>query len=199
MSMFPYCSDASPLFRVEPSGVRWLAPGLRKCKCVFTLIRGNKASLNCDITDTGLWCHYQTDDRLITAAVLYLSLHQIPVNSQSTKIQLTKWSNSLKTTGRQQKWKRISHILFIQTDLTTLNSFCVILVWLVAATGRLSGKDGLTYQWVTKESAGMEKMMPVCLGGMIIPGEWPAPVVVIMSVTMTEKQPSPPPPLTLRE
>uniref|UniRef100_A0A4W6FF62 SPRY-associated domain-containing protein n=1 Tax=Lates calcarifer TaxID=8187 RepID=A0A4W6FF62_LATCA len=28
--------------RVEPGGVRWLRPGLRKCKCVFNVIPENK-------------------------------------------------------------------------------------------------------------------------------------------------------------
>ncbi|PWA25054.1 hypothetical protein CCH79_00020956, partial [Gambusia affinis] len=30
--------------RVEPAGVRWLTPGLRKCKCVFHLIPDNKSA-----------------------------------------------------------------------------------------------------------------------------------------------------------
>uniref|UniRef100_I3IUW8 SPRY-associated domain-containing protein n=1 Tax=Oreochromis niloticus TaxID=8128 RepID=I3IUW8_ORENI len=30
--------------RVEPAGVRWLRPGLRKCKCVFNGIHENKAA-----------------------------------------------------------------------------------------------------------------------------------------------------------
>ncbi|XP_051285375.1 stonustoxin subunit beta-like [Dicentrarchus labrax] len=37
MSMFPCCSDPPPPFRVEPAGVRWLRPGLRKYSCELTV------------------------------------------------------------------------------------------------------------------------------------------------------------------
>nr|XP_024654416.1 NACHT, LRR and PYD domains-containing protein 12-like [Maylandia zebra] len=45
--------------RVEPAGVQWLRPGLRKCKCVFNVIHENKAahiqpSSNCHITHSHL-------------------------------------------------------------------------------------------------------------------------------------------------
>ncbi|XP_042077087.1 NLR family CARD domain-containing protein 3 isoform X1 [Haplochromis burtoni] len=47
------------IVRVEPAGVRWLRPGLRKCKCVFNVIHENKAahiqpSSNCHITHSHL-------------------------------------------------------------------------------------------------------------------------------------------------
>ncbi|XP_031697288.1 neoverrucotoxin subunit beta-like [Anarrhichthys ocellatus] len=37
MSMSPCCSDPPPPFRVEPAGVRWFRPGLRKYSCELTL------------------------------------------------------------------------------------------------------------------------------------------------------------------
>jgi len=39
MSMFPWCSDHPhpPPFRVEPAGVRWFTPGLRKYSCELKL------------------------------------------------------------------------------------------------------------------------------------------------------------------
>uniref|UniRef100_A0A4W6E0E9 NACHT domain-containing protein n=1 Tax=Lates calcarifer TaxID=8187 RepID=A0A4W6E0E9_LATCA len=48
-------SNLPPPFRMEPRGVQWLRPGLRKCKCVFDLIHKNKAvhiqsSSNCHST-----------------------------------------------------------------------------------------------------------------------------------------------------
>uniref|UniRef100_A0A669BPE4 NACHT domain-containing protein n=1 Tax=Oreochromis niloticus TaxID=8128 RepID=A0A669BPE4_ORENI len=36
-------SPKCTILRVEPAGVRWLRPGLRKCKCVFNGIHENKA------------------------------------------------------------------------------------------------------------------------------------------------------------
>uniref|UniRef100_A0A3Q1HV34 SPRY-associated domain-containing protein n=1 Tax=Anabas testudineus TaxID=64144 RepID=A0A3Q1HV34_ANATE len=67
--------------RVEPGGVRWLRPGLRKCKCVFNETDENKAAtFNHLQTVTSLiqipdvMSPHQTDDRLITAAGLCLVL-----------------------------------------------------------------------------------------------------------------------------
>ncbi|KAL6096509.1 uncharacterized protein ACO6RY_05819 [Pungitius sinensis] len=37
MSMSPCCSDPPPPFRVEPAGVRWMTPGLRKYSCELTI------------------------------------------------------------------------------------------------------------------------------------------------------------------
>ena len=37
-------SDFVSSSRVEHGGEQWLKPGLRKCKCVFTLIDENKAA-----------------------------------------------------------------------------------------------------------------------------------------------------------
>ncbi|XP_039464411.1 ribonuclease inhibitor-like [Oreochromis aureus] len=47
------------ILRVEPAGVQWLRPGLRKCKCVFNVFHENKAahiqpSSNCNITHSRL-------------------------------------------------------------------------------------------------------------------------------------------------
>ncbi|XP_039907185.1 NACHT, LRR and PYD domains-containing protein 13-like [Simochromis diagramma] len=44
---------------VEPAGEQWLTPGLRKCKCVFNVIRENKAAhiqpfSNCHVTHSHL-------------------------------------------------------------------------------------------------------------------------------------------------
>uniref|UniRef100_A0A671XKU6 NACHT domain-containing protein n=1 Tax=Sparus aurata TaxID=8175 RepID=A0A671XKU6_SPAAU len=46
--------------RLEPCGLRWLTPGLRKCKCVFNLINRNKAahirpSSNCNSTQSKMF------------------------------------------------------------------------------------------------------------------------------------------------
>ncbi|CAI5673685.1 unnamed protein product [Oreochromis niloticus] len=52
--------------RMEPAGVEWLKPGLKKCKCVFNVIHENKAahiqpSSNCHITAAGL-CLFSPSD-----------------------------------------------------------------------------------------------------------------------------------------
>uniref|UniRef100_A0A7N5ZYT8 NACHT domain-containing protein n=1 Tax=Anabas testudineus TaxID=64144 RepID=A0A7N5ZYT8_ANATE len=75
----PHCNLDT--LRVEPGGVRWLRPGLRKCKCVFNETDENKAAtFNHLQTVTSLiqipdvMSPHQTDDRLITAAGLCLVL-----------------------------------------------------------------------------------------------------------------------------
>lgn len=55
-----FWSEPPPLFRLEPCGLRWLTPGLRKCKCVFNLINRNKAahirpSSNCNSTQSKMF------------------------------------------------------------------------------------------------------------------------------------------------
>uniref|UniRef100_G3NAM0 SPRY-associated domain-containing protein n=1 Tax=Gasterosteus aculeatus TaxID=69293 RepID=G3NAM0_GASAC len=37
MSMSPCCSDPPPPFRVEPDGVRWFRPAVRKYSCELTI------------------------------------------------------------------------------------------------------------------------------------------------------------------
>ena len=174
---------------MEPGGDRWLAPGLKKCKCVFHLSHENQAA---HIQPSSNWWYIVNRRYIVTCC-----LHQIPVNSQWTPTQYTERSNCLPTTGRWPVWRRISHILIIQTDLMTALSCCVEVGWPVALTGRSSGVEKFLYPWGTKESEGEETVTTVGLEGTISPGDWNASVLMdTLSGITTEKQTSPgaPPP-----
>ena len=90
-------------------------------------------------------------------------------------------------------WRRISHILIIQTDSTTAASCCVAMVWTVAVTGRSSGEEELLYLCPTEEWEGEETPLTAGLERIINPGVWSALTVLTPSVTITEGYPSPPP------
>ena len=120
--------------------------------------------------------------------------HQISADSHWTQIQLTSFSNCLKTTGRWQIYVKSTHILNIQRDLITGLRSCVKMIWLVVVTGRWSGSGRFMLQWVTEESGGMETAMGPSLEGMTSPGVWPALMGDITPGTTTAGHSFPPPP-----
>lgn len=123
------------------------------------------------------------------------SLYQIPINLNWTKTHWTETWNCLTTTGGWFTWTRSSHTLITQTGLTLILSFCVKLLWLVAATGRCSGKDKYPYVWVPEECTAVKPAATVCLDPTLTPGVWAALTkVVSLPGTTTEKHPSAAPP-----
>ncbi|XP_028428492.1 stonustoxin subunit alpha-like [Perca flavescens] len=62
MSMFPRCSDPPPTFRVEPAGVRYLRPGLRKYSCELRLDT-NTVNRNFILSDNNRMVTYVEEDQ----------------------------------------------------------------------------------------------------------------------------------------
>lgn len=136
------------------------------------------------------------------------SFHQMPVNSQWTQTQFTETWNCLTTTGRWRQWPRSRSTRHMKTGLTSGNSCCVVLVWLVAATGRWSGEGWFIYPWLTEESKGKDTLLTAGLDATISPGLWGALMLMItLPITIREEQtcicptlpPPPLPPLSLTE
>lgn len=117
---------------------------------------------------------------------LLCSLHQTSLSSHWMQTQQTGSSKCQKTTRGWHWWRRSSCILSIQKDLTA-GSCCVKTHCLDAVTGRLSGREMSTWQWLWETPKGKETRMAAGLEGMNILGLCTALIGNTFSATIRKK------------